>query len=60
MSNNNNIYKLIKRAKDEKCNSTDPMRKIIPNPVKFVYSFTLNSQNESFSEEKIKQRKRYK
>ena len=54
MFNDNNIYKLIKRAKDEKCNSEDPMRKIIPNPIKFVYSFTLNSNNEIYSEKEIK------
>ena len=54
MFNNNNIYKLIKRAKDEKCISKDPLKRIIPNPIKFVYSFTLNSKNEPYSEEKIK------
>ena len=50
-NNNNNIYKLIKRAKDEKCISDDPMKRIIQNPIKFVYSFTLNSKNEPCSEE---------
>lgn len=51
MFNNTNIYKLIKRAKDEKCISDDPLKRIIPNPIKFVYSFTLNSKNEPYSEE---------
>ena len=51
MFNNNNIYKLIKRAKDEKCISDDPMKRIIPNPIKFIYSFTLNSKNVPYSEE---------
>ena len=53
MFNNNNIYKLIKRAKDEICNTNDPMKKIIPNPIKFIYSFTLNSENEPSIEEEI-------
>lgn len=52
--NNNNIYKLIKRAKDDNCISDDPIKKIIPNPIKFVYSFTLNSKNEPEKEEQIK------
>ena len=52
--NSNNIYKLIKKAKDENCNATDPMKKIIQNPIKFVYSFTLNSENEPIFEEKNK------
>lgn len=52
--NSNNIYKLIKKAKDENCNTTDPLKKIIRNPIKFVYSFTLNSLNEPIFEEKIK------
>ena len=51
MFNNNNIYKLIKSAKDEKSISDDPMKTIIPNPIKFVYSFTLNSKDEPNSEE---------
>ena len=50
----NNIYKLIKRAKDKNCNSTDPMKRIIPNPIKFVYSFTLNSGCEPYIDESIK------
>ena len=49
--NSNNIYKLIKKAKDENCNATDPLKKIIQNPIKFVYSFTLNSENEPIFEE---------
>ena len=51
---NDNIYKLIKKAKDEKCNSEDPMKKIIPNPIKFVYSFTLNSNNEPSEHKEFK------
>ena len=52
--NDNNIYKLIKKAKDNQCNSDDPMKRIIPNPIKFVYSFTLNSNNEPITEEQNK------
>ena len=54
MINDNNIYKLIKKAKDEKCNSEDPMKKIIQNPIKFVYSFTLNSNNEPCEHKEFK------
>jgi hypothetical protein len=53
MFDNNNIYKLIKRAKDKNCNSTDPMKRIIPNPIKFVYSFTLNAGNEPYIDDII-------
>jgi len=52
--NSNNIYKLIKKAKDENCNATDPLKKIIQNPIKFVYSFTLNSENDTIFEEENK------
>ena len=48
---NNNIYKLIKRAKDEKSISDNPLKRIIPNPITFVYSFTLNTNNETYKEE---------
>ena len=48
---NNNIYKLIKSAKDEKSISDNPLKRIIPNPIKFVYSFTLNTNNETYTEE---------
>ena len=58
--NSNNIYKLIKRAKDDNCISDDPIRKIIPNPIKFVYSFTLNSKNEPEKEEEIKNEESFK
>ncbi len=54
MLDSNNIYKLIKRAKDKNCNSTDPMKRIIPNPIKFVYSFTLNSGNKPYIDDNIK------
>ena len=53
-TNNSNIYKLIKRAKDDKCISDDPLKRIITNPIKFVYSFTLNTKNEPYSEEILK------
>lgn len=52
--NSNNIYKLIKKARDENCNTTDPLKKIIQNPIKFVYSFTLNSENDQNFEEENK------
>ena len=52
MINNNNIYKLIKKAKDENINSGNPILKIIQHPITFVYSFTLNAQNEPIVEEK--------
>ena len=52
MINNNNIYKLIKKAKDENINSGNPIFKIIQHPITFVYSFTLNAQNEPIFEEK--------
>ena len=51
MINNNNIYKLIKKAKDENLNSSDPISKIIQHPITFIYSFTLNAQNEPILEE---------
>ena len=51
MINNNNIYKLIKKAKDENLNTIDPISKIIQNPITFIYSFTLNAQNEPIFEE---------
>ena len=52
--NSNNIYKLIKKAKDENCNAIDSLKKIIQNPIKFVYSFTLNSENDPIFEEENK------
>jgi len=51
MINSRNIYKLIKKAKDEHFNSSDPISKIIQNPITFIYSFTLNAQNEPIIEE---------
>mgnify|MGYP006916294198 CR=1 FL=1 len=51
MINNNNIYKLIKKAKDENLNSSAPISKIIQHPITFIYSFTLNAQNEPILEE---------
>ena len=51
MFNNNNIYKLIKKAKDENLNTIDPISKIIQNPITFIYSFTLNAQNEPILED---------
>ena len=52
MINNNNIYKLIKKAKDENIITNNPILKIIQHPITFVYSFTLNAQNEPIFEEK--------
>ena len=51
MINNNNIYKLIKKAKDETLNTSNPISKIIQHPITFIYSFTLNAQNEPVFEE---------
>ena len=51
MINSNNIYKLIKKAKDENLNTSDPISKIIQHPITFIYSFTLNSQNEPIKED---------
>ena len=51
MINSNNIYKLIKKAKDENLNISDPISKIIQHPITFIYSFTLNAQNEPILEE---------
>ena len=53
MINNNNIYKLIKKAKDDNVNTTDPILKIIQHPITFIYSFTLNAQNEPIFEEEL-------
>ena len=51
MINSNNIYKLIKKAKDENLDSSDPISKIIQHPITFIYSFTLNAQNQPILEE---------
>ena len=51
MINSNNIYKLIKKAKDENLNTSEPISKIIQHPITFIYSFTLNSQNEPIKED---------
>ena len=53
MINSNNIYKLIKKAKDENLNISDPISKIIQHPITFIYSFTLNAQNEPIKEDKV-------
>ncbi len=60
MINNSNIYKLIKKAKDDNLNTKDPLSKIIQNPIKFIYSFTLNSNNEEFIEEEKEEKKEIK
>ena len=51
MINSSNIYKLIKKAKDENLNNHAPISKIIQHPIAFIYSFTLNAQNEPILEE---------
>ena len=51
MINSSNIYKLIKKAKDENLNKYAPISKIIQHPITFIYSFTLNAQNEPILEE---------
>ena len=51
MINSSNIYKLIKKAKDENLNTSNPISKIIQHPITFIYSFTLNAQNEPVFEE---------
>ena len=51
MINSDNIYKLIKKAKDETLNTSNPISKIIQHPITFIYSFTLNAQNEPIFEE---------
>ena len=51
MINSSNIYKLIKKAKDENLNKHAPISKIIQHPITFIYSFTLNAQNEPILEE---------
>ena len=51
MINSSNIYKLIKKAKDENLNKHAPISKIIQHPITFIYSFTLNAQNELILEE---------
>ena len=53
MINSNNIYKLIKKAKDENLNTSDPISKIIQHPITFIYSFTLNAQNEPIKEDEV-------
>ena len=53
MINSNNIYKLIKKAKDETLNTSNPISKIIQHPITFIYSFTLNAQNEPIFEEEL-------
>ena len=53
MINSNNIYKLIKKAKDENLNTSNPISKIIQHPITFIYSFTLNAQNEPVFEEEL-------
>ena len=53
MINSNNIYKLIKKAKDEYLNTSDPISKIIQHPITFIYSFTLNAQNEPIKEDEV-------
>ena len=53
MINNNNIYKIIKKAKDETLNTSNPISKIIQHPITFIYSFTLNAQNEPIFEEEL-------
>ena len=50
MINSNNIYKLIKKAKEENLNTSNPISKIIQHPITFIYSFTLNAQNEPIFE----------
>ena len=53
MINSSNIYKLIKKAKDENLNTSNPISKIIQHPITFIYSFTLNAQNEPVFEEEL-------
>ena len=53
MINSDNIYKLIKKAKDETLNTSNPISNIIQHPITFIYSFTLNAQNEPIFEEEL-------
>jgi len=53
MINSNNIYKLIKKAKEENLITSNPISKIIQHPITFIYSFTLNAQNEPIFEEQL-------
>ena len=53
MLNSNNIYKLIKKAKEENLNTSNPISKIKQHPITFIYSFTLNAQNEPIFEEQL-------